>query len=436
MIFSFKNIIKLLYDKYVLNPDTELTETESDARKYRDNKTENVIAIVCNALATMALADSTITIIGDTDRAELLKGLGLKLWQTKKKDTADALGTGMVVAIPYGIKTENGYKLYADIIPKDYVFITDRRGDEVTQISVISDYREHRGNNYIRVTDYSLDGSTYVIKQRCIKNSGIYSLKAVDWWKDIPEEIRISGVDRLPVGILKCPTSNRRPNALNPVPITYGCGKTLDKITKTLNDIEKEFSKKETKIFADPTLLDKDQKIDKDVFIKFTGEGKSGDFFEVFSPQIYQSSYYEKLNNHFAFLEKQIGCSRGILTDMQTQGATATEIKRAMLQTFSLCDDIQSAYKEFFEGLMYGFDVLADYYGITAKGEWEVKADFNYALAEDPQETYSRLLQAQSIGAASKAEIRSFNTGRDVETCEEEIKQIEEKEPKITNGAW
>jgi len=45
MIFSFKNIIKLLYDKYVLSPDTELTETESDARKYRDNKTENVIAM-------------------------------------------------------------------------------------------------------------------------------------------------------------------------------------------------------------------------------------------------------------------------------------------------------------------------------------------------------------------------------------------------------
>ena len=86
--------------------------------------------------------------------------------------------------------------------------------------------------------------------------------------------------------------------------------------------------------------------------------------------------------------------------------------------------------------LIYGINLLLNAYGITPKGEYEVKYDWTYGLIEAPKETFEQKMRGESVGAVSKAEIRSHITGEDLQTAEKNIKKIEENEPKITQGAW
>ena len=102
---------------------------------------------------------------------------------------------------------------------------------------------------------------------------------------------------------------------------------------------------------------------------------------------------------------------------MTTQGATATEIRRAMYQTFCLLDDIQREYEQYIDQLMYGINVLCNYYGIDADSEYNVNYSWSYALLEDTSETFNQMMQGNSIGAISNAEIRAFITDEDLETA-------------------
>lgn len=436
MIFGFKQLIKMLYNKYVEQNSGELEATENDVNAYRDITKENIIAIMSKSIATLALSDSTVTIDGENERAMFLNNILQRHFKKRKRIVSDALGTGMIASIPRVENTSFGAKIYIDTVAKDNIFITGTRGDEITQITTVSELKEINNVRYLRFTDYALENGNYVIRQKAARNNSPYPIGDIEFWADIPEEIHISGVDRLPIGIFKCPVSNRFPNNTGGVPITYGCRATLDKIADTLEKIEKEYAKKQTKVFADVTLLDKNNKIDKDLFVSTNGGGLDSTFYQVYSPEIRSSAYFDKLTQHMALLEKQVGVSRGILTDMQTQGATATEIRRSMYQTFALCDDIQENFEQYISDLIYGINVLADCYNITAKGEYDIKYDWNYALMEDPEQTFNQMLQAEGVGAVSKAEIRSFVTSEDLKTAEEAVKKIEEEEPKAAGGMW
>jgi hypothetical protein len=155
--------------------------------------------------------------------------------------------------------------------------------------------------------------------------------------------------------------------------------------------------------------------LEDDIFLRM---GESDQLrLDIFDPALRESSYFNKLQQHFALLEKEVGVSRGILTDLATQGATATEIRRSMYQTFCLLDDVHREYEQYFEQLMYGINVLANFYGIESDAEYEISYDWSYTLLEDSTETFNQMMQGNSIGAISNAEIRAFITDEDLETA-------------------
>ncbi len=80
-------------------------------------------------------------------------------------------------------------------------------------------------------------------------------------WKDIPEEQIIPNVDRPLFGRYKSPTVNRADvNGVNGVKITAGVDGPMAKAVEAYERFNREYSAKETMIFADKTLLVKDEK--------------------------------------------------------------------------------------------------------------------------------------------------------------------------------
>lgn len=420
--------------------DEDLQRAEMAALRYFDIQKENITAIVAGSISTLAFGDADATIVAENEaitESPRLDTLGEVLKDemfNAKRNISAALGVGMIATIPYSVDAGMGRKIYTATVTKDRFYITGMQGDDITSCVVIADIMQVDKDTYFRWTDYSVENGVYIIRNKATKNGDEIPLDSVDRWKDIEPEIRIAGVERLPIGIFRCPTANRRPDDITGVPITFGCDATLNKIAKTLADIETEFERKKAKVFVDRSLIKTEydangNPISNDfsdsLYVKFENNDKMA--VDIFDPALRESSYYTKLLQHFAFLEKEIGVSRGILTDSESKNATATEIRRAMYQTFCLLDDVHGEFERYMNGLMYGVNVLCNFYGLDVDTPYKIKYDWSYALLEDTQTTFNQMMQAMSVGAERAAEVRMFlhpdETLEDAQAVVDEIKE-------------
>ena len=212
------------------------------------------------------------------------------------------------------------------------------------------------------------------------------------------------------VAHLKCPVDNRRAHDFYGVPITYGCGKIIADIRECMEQIRDEFAQKQVRVFADEALFGNSEAIEGTLFKRFMvgGSLENGPFLEVFDPAIRESSYYTRLTHLFELLEKAVGVSRGILTEQVTQGATATEIKRAAYDTFALVENMRKNWERAAQELAYAYNVLAEFYGITPPGDFTIRWDWSYALIESSTESWQELVTGVQLGIIRKEELRQF----------------------------
>lgn len=436
---KFKNFILKLFGKKVDESDGRLAHNEIDTRNYLDITGENITAIIANALSILTFGDAQLTITPDNAMQSIINDVLQKEFNKAKTNISCGIGVGMIASIPYCVDNGLGRKIYVDTVTKDRFFITGVQGTDITQFIVLAGVKKIDGHIYTRWTEYAINNGSYIIKNKCMKDNTEVLLSAVADWANIVPEITINGVERLPIGIFRCPAGNRRPNDISGVPITFGCKGILKKIENTFADIESEFKNKKVKVFADRTLLRPEydaqgniigNDFSDDIFVKF---GSSDNFTtEIFSPEFRQTAYFEKLKSHFSFLEKQIGISKGILTDLETHGATATEIKRSTYQTFCLIDDIRKGYMQYITDLAYGIEVLANAYGLATVGEYDINIDWSYAMLEDSQETFNQKVQGLSSGVERPEELRMFlHPSETLEEAKEVIESIKENTPPI-----
>lgn len=433
-----RQIILQLFGKTPTTTDEEILRSKTDMSAYQNTTDLNPTAIFATALSVHAFGDSSISITDangeSTRRTQLLDEIAQKHWKNIKQNIAVGNGCGMIAAIPYSVNNGLGRKIYIDVVSKDRMFVTGTQGDEITTITVLSDHRQIGFKDYYRWTDYSVSNGVYTIIQRATKDQSPCPLDCVPDWANIAEVTKISGVDRLPIGIYKCPTSNRRPSTIDGVPITYGCDKTINRIKETLKQIDEEYSKKGIKVFADRRMFTKDTKISSSIFQVKGAQGMDDKpFFEIFSPEFRDTSLFHRLTENFAMLEKEVGTSRGVVTDVQSNNATATEIKRATYPTFALCDDIHTNTQAYFDGLMYGVNVLCNYYGLFPDSEYKINYDWSYAMLEDTDTTFRQLSEGHSKGAISTVDLRQFIKPEEtMDEAKAAVEEIRENNPTLS----
>lgn len=396
------------------------------AEKYTDTKKTNFTAIFAQNLATKTVLDSDISITGNNKRAEFLGEISKSLWKESKKLVAMALGTGGAVIAPY---VSNGYLDYS-IIPQDRIYINSCRGDRLTNILVLADVADINHTRYYRWTNYALDSGVVSIKNK-VTNSGGQPAD-IEHWRNIPD-ISITGVDRLPLAFLKSPANNRRSDNRYGVEITYGCDDIIKKILICLDQISDEFGLKQPRLIADDRFFEKDKKTGKlkltsKLFMAFKNVNNQKPF-EIFDPAIRESSFHAELHSLYNQLEKAVGVSDGVLTKREKIGTTATEIRADQLDTYAIIDSIRTALEIVWEDFIYACNVLCNAYSLCPPGEYDIKFDWSYSWLESSEQTFRQMKELQSIGAMSKAELRSWQTGEDIETAEQKIEVIKQNEP-------
>lgn len=325
--------------------------------------------------------------------------------------------------VPYVI----GNRIYVTSVDQTRCAVNEVNGDgEVTSLSVIAEIKQVQDNYYQRIIDYTLEGDALSIKTRIINTAGgPVPFDVTPEWAGITPEITIGNVDRVLVGFLKCPKDNRCEDEFYGVPITYGAEDTIRQLHECMTQIENEYRLKRAFVGADEFMFGKNGKLpDNGLFKVFRsggalkGEGGGQSFWEVFDPAIRDSSYYARYNALCAQLEREVGTSKGILTEPASFGATATEIKSANHDTFCLVSDIRKNIQTCFEDLAYAVDVYAEFFGLTptgAAGDYKVTFDWDMSLVESSSETFDQLSELESRGLISGARLNSWVTGQSME---------------------
>ena len=428
----FKGIIKYILNN-IFKINTETTDKEIDdnskyAKVYADIEDINFNAIFSNKLANYTISDSNINIEGDNKRADLLNMTGQSMWKKAKKITSMAFGYGGVVIVPY----VKGGKIFYNLVPQDRLTIDETEGELITGATVLAERKVIKSKineqEYYRWTNYQIKNGNMVITQQYSDKDG-NKIPVPDFWKDIQEVRTITNVDRVLFGYIKSPINNRKSNDKYGVPITYGCDATIDEIKVTLQQMIREYELKETFVGADATMFDGKNALPKNGLWKKVDSGKD-DFFEVFDPQF--RDYTIRLQELYKRLEHEVGTSYGILSEVNSQQATATEIKRSMYDTFTLCNDMQKNIEKGMEDFFYACNVLANAFNLSPQGDYEVSFEWSYGLIEDTQTEWSQMIWANNQGIISDVEIRQWlKPDETLEESQKAIEEIKEQEPKV-----
>ena len=412
---------------------TETTNKEIDdnskyAKLYESIDDINFTNVFANKLANYTISDSNMNIEGDNKRTDLLNMVGQSMWKKAKKIVSMAFGYGGIIIVPY----VKGGKLYYNLVPQDRLTIDNMDGELITGATVLAERRVINGTigqtTYLRWTNYQVENGNMVITQQYSDEKG-NKIPAPDFWKDIQEVRTITNVDRVLFGYIKSPINNRKANDKYGVPVTYGCEATIQEIKVTLKQLIREYELKEAFVGADATMFNgKNALPTNGIFKKI--DSTSDDFFEVYDPQF--RDYTTRLQELYKRLEHEVGTSYGILSEVNTQNATATEIKHAMYDTFTICDDMRSNIEKGLDDFFYACNVLANAFNLSPQGEYEVSYEWSYSLLEDTQTEWQQLTYAENKGIVSKVEVRQWlKPDETLEESEQAIQEIQESQPSV-----
>ena len=341
-----------------------------------------------------------------------------------------AYGVGRVFLVPYVA----GGKIYTDIIPQGRAWTTAIVGDDVYGIGVLADIRVKNNRRFYRLTSYELDPETktFTIENKATNENGAeVALSTFKEWADIEPTITLKGVEKPLFAFVDCPKDNRTTDKLQGAPITYGCDDTIQEIRDTMKQYASEFDLKQSWLGVDKLMLGKDGKPDNHLFRTFDGKSTEN-LFEIFSPDIRDNSYRQRLLDLFGKLEKQVGTSNGILTPADTSMATATQVRRSMYDTLAMTERMRKSIDKAIRALCYCYEVYFPFIGKATPKEYNLRLYWEDKMLQDTSERFQQLMQAKG-SAVKDEEIRQFLFPN--ETAEERaaaVQEIRENQPEPT----
>ena len=388
------------YDKAFKNPTT------SGVQKWRDIENINLLNIFVGVLNTLSNMEATFEVVSDSSLADSIKELCKKLEKKRYTITENMLADGDYYIFP--AHNSKGEVIHT-YLPQEQVRIVNMDGEEIKEaFGIIDVYTDKRDKVYFLLRHHKLDNDgTLTISYSTVTDSG--KPASVEKWNYLNDNIYSwKGANHIGFGRYKSPKSSRGLSPVYGVPLNFGCDEIEGRIFDDLKLIQEEFENAKSAVFTDLRNIKMDDEYKKYRLAgniipinSRAGVGQSGHHIDIYNPAIRYSEHYSKLVGDMALLEKEIGTSKGILTDNETAyTATATAVRRANADTLSLIDRIHTAIDEGNE-----MTLLADCVFLNISPDlWSYKSDY-FDPFEDPDAQWQRLVEAKNNGAAEREDL-------------------------------
>lgn len=422
-------------------------QSETQSQLYRDyhlkGESYSVECDISETLADLMLMLSSMPISGKTERAVWLDNVSDYFFRNKAKiAVSTAFETGDCIIIP----SWNGRNIQNVIISADDFEVLEAVGDEITAVvyrlaTATKDNQEYKLLQALELVKYTApDGSeSYANRYRIFvtRNGSIVKdgLSIFPQWNGYEQEWYIPNVDRLLIGRYRSFAVNPNDvNAIKGAPICFGAGQHIKEIHYLLDQMHTEFGMSEKGIIASKRLFQKNW-IGNDRPVPELPSGREKMFMVVggedepvlkeWSPDIRYMAYLENLDKQEKLVEHAVGVSNGIIsTPDEYNYSNVDNVRKSQQKTMGFISSARKQGEACLLGLVYAWNVLANYYGINPVGEYDVNFDWSNEYVETFTDRQGAILAGEAIGATDAVDYRMFVMEESPETARDRVAEI------------
>lgn len=362
-------------------------------------RTINFAKFLCYYTSKKTCLDLNVTISG-SDRADYIDQCIKAMIQKSIRDKVeDACGAGGIILKPNGTYNPAGAIDY--VMPGSFAVTEKNSNGDILGIIFID--RRIKGDDYYTRLEYQHftstigedgenTGRTYTIENKAFKSRGSDSLGRsikltdVPEWKDIPESISISNVEKPLFGYFKTPYNNTIDYASpEGVAVFSNCLEELRNLDVAWSRKDAEVDDSQHLTFIDENALMKRDKnngskerVELPRFVKGLRRGVDAQStIDEHVPTLLTDQRVADINSILSMISTKAGFSQGqFVLDRKTGIATATEIESDDSETVETITDIRNALKSAIKDLVYALDKYCDVF-------FDMPSGYVNALDED-----------------------------------------------------
>lgn len=315
--------------------------------------------------------------------------------QTARKDFKNILEIGLclggVALRPY----TDGQRILVDATSATAFTPTEFDGTGRAVAGVFRETVKQKKEYYTRLEYHGFESRengerVYFIRNKAYKSDGSgnigveISLSDVERWSYLQPENFIENIEKPLFAYFKPPISNDvEPDSRAGISVYSSA--TVDLIEQADRQWELlrwEYRSGERKIFTESTSVRADQFLDR--LFEVTEFTNDGDLFEIFSPEFRDDPLYKGFQSILQRIEFNTGLAYGTLSDPKSVEKTATEILSAKQRQYATGENIQQAFQDTLDDLLYAIDVYCDLHRLAPSGEYEVVYNWGDGVLDDP----------------------------------------------------
>ena len=424
---------------------------------YRDSGRKgtdfSVESMVCESLANLTVLEYSMPVEGGSARARMLDEVSDAFVRDKLRD-AVAMGflTGDSITVP----SWNGRSMDNVLVDAGSFAILGANGHEVTSMIYVVDEKQIKyGARYtllrlIELVPYSAqDGTqtyanrykTFIAKDGTITDIPLSEFP--DWAETNEEEWVIPNVDRLLIGRYRSFTLNPlRPNAQKGTPICFGASAPIREIHYLTQQMHEEFGLSEKAIIADKTLFKRELRRDGEgnvisqklvlpkgrerLFMDVGNRGGSGKpLIQEWAPTIQLQPYIDALEKQYQEVEKCVGVSSGILSNLNDQSyQNVDNVRKSTIKTQSFVNAARDVCESYLSDMLYAWNAIMNFYGVTPVGDYNVEYKWSDEYINTFSDQQNAILAGEAIGATDAVDYRVFVMGESPEVAKERVAEI------------
>jgi A118 family predicted phage portal protein len=158
-----------------------------------------------------------------------------------------------------------------------------------------------------------------------------------------------------------------------------------------------EFSRGESRVFASRDLLDKDLGLQDNLFVGLDEDPERVGL-TIFSPKLREESFLARKREYLRNVESVLGLKRGMLSDSNMEDRTATEITASAAEFSLTVMEFQQMWQRAVEETMALCGVLRELYGLPGKDLGQVHFDWGNGTLYDQEKTWADYMEMVSKG--------------------------------------
>lgn len=424
---------------------------------YRDSGKKgtdySVESMVCESLANLMMLEYSMPIEGGSARARMLDEVS----DAFVRDTlCNAVAMGFLTGDSITVPSWNGRTMDNVLVDAGSFAILGANGHEVTSMIYVVDEKQIKyGARYtllrlIELVPYTAqDGTqthanrykTFIAKDGTITDIPLSEFP--DWAAANEEEWVIPNVDRLLIGRYRSFTLNPlRPNAQKGTPICFGASAPIREIHYLTQQMHAEFGLSEKAIIADKTLFKKELRRDSEgnvisqklvlpkgrerLFMDVGNRGGSGSpLIQEWAPTIQLQPYIDALEKQYQEVEKCVGVSSGILSNLNDQSyQNVDNVRKSTIKTQSFVNTAREVCESYLSDMVYAWNAVLNFYGVTPVGDYHVEYKWSDEYINTFSDQQNAILAGEAIGATDAVDYRVFVMGESPEVAKERVAQI------------